>query len=179
MEEWARRFELLTSADVHEVLSPARGVMGLVIDNPIAAYYPARLLPCRPDVCGEEEHIRRTPPVDAVRIFADPPPKTRERKRLIHRVDPEVRRKLGKAISQLPQYVSGPILTMAKEDGVSAESIVCYSLALSLFAKPIGEQLAIIRETCPDACDAEIERGLAEFKRALDAEMEYNRKSMA
>jgi hypothetical protein len=117
--------------------------------------------------------------MEAVRISTDPPRMTRMRKRLIHRVDPEIRHKLKKAISQLPQCVSDPIVTMAKEDGVSAESIVCYSLALSLFAKPIGEQLAIIRETCPDACDAEIERGLAEFKRSLDAEMDYNRKSMA
>jgi hypothetical protein len=116
--------------------------------------------------------------MEAVRIVAGPP-QTRKRKRLIHRVDPEIRRKLMKAINQFPPDLYGQIATMADEDGVSAESIVCYALAQFLFTKPIGEQLAIIRETCPDASDAEIERGLAEFERSLDAEMEYNRKSMA
>ena len=60
--------------------------------------------------------------MEAVRISTDPPRMTRMRKRLIHRVDPEIRHKLKKAISQLPQYVSGPIVTMAKEVGAGPEA---------------------------------------------------------
>ncbi len=113
----------------------------------------------------------------ADRIYHDHPPK-RRRPRLIHHVDPELRRLLRKDIKRLPADLQNWLSTAAEESGVSVDSIMCYALSLHVLGRPLAEQLKMFRKMYPGADDAEIEHGLAELKRNVDAEIDANRKRM-
>jgi hypothetical protein len=110
------------------------------------------------------------------RLFRDHPPERRKRKRLISYVHPAIRRELKKTIDRFPEELHAEIKHLADEAGVSTQSIMCYALTVHMFAQPPAEQVRIIRETFPDADDAEIERAIAGLKRSLDAEIAANRK---
>ena len=110
------------------------------------------------------------------RLFRDHPPERRKRKRLISYVHPAIRRELKKMIDRFPRKLHAEIEHLADEAGVSAQSIMCYALTAHVFAQPPAEQARIIRETYPDASDAEIERAIAGLKRSFEAELAANRK---
>ena len=111
------------------------------------------------------------------RLFRDHPRKRRG-SRMIRTVGPVLRRKLRRELARFPDDLRDSLERSAREAGVSDSSIMIYALGCYFLSRPREEQLQISRKMFPLADDAEIERGIAELKRDLAAEIEYNRRRM-